>query len=364
MASQVSNFTLLSEEMMERLQSGGDADAPVCEVVKFNYCPDCNIVMTSMNSNYECLQCGLQCHIDGEVKDCIEDNVTNLKMASGRKVYNIASDYSRAQKKSILDQLINNNSAYAGPKIPRDVLVMAANDYNELQKLNFDKLDDDGNVCGESKFVKRGNIKNEILGALVYYECIRAGIARRKKDIAMFMQLQNNGISRGEDILRKLHNEKKIKLPINMETKDAFIARYLEALGIDDKPHYRDFIADLINVSVEKKVGMNSVMSSKVVGTIWILIERERLTIDAQTIQDKCDGIKKNTWLRYTKVIKENLLKFIGVFDKHNIDHGLRGRVMKREVLPALAVTVPAAAAPVINTVLAPAPAIVADPVA
>jgi hypothetical protein len=255
-------------------------------------------------------------------------------MASGRRVYSVGSDYSRAQRKSILDQLVNNNSAYAGPKIPHDVLVKSATKYNEIQKLRFDIENELGEVAETKGFVKRGNIKNEILGALVFFMCIDAGVSRKKKDIAIFMQLPTNGISRGEDILRVLHNKGKIKIPLNNETSEHYVDRYLEALGYmpdnENYERYKDFIMDLVTASRKKKVGMNSIMSSKIVGGIWILAQREKLTIDANTIQDKCDGIKKNTWMRYTNQIMENITKFIDVFDMYNIDHGLRGRVVKR----------------------------------
>lgn len=323
-------FELLSEDAIERLLSGDVAD----DTVKFNYCPDCNVVMNCLNSNYECAKCGYLRHLDGDIKDCIEDGATNLKMASGRRVYNMASDYSRAQRKSILDQLMNNNSAYSGPKIPHDVLVKSAATYNEIQKLRFDIEEEDGTVSATKGFVKRGNIKNEILGALVYFMCIEAHIARKKKDIAIFMQLPTNGISRGEDILRALHNKDKIKIPLNTETSEHYIDRYLESLGYmpdnENYERYKDFVMDLVAKSIEKKIGMNSIMSSKIVGALWILVQKEKLKIEANTIQDKCDGIKKNTWMRFTKAVTDNITKFIEVFDNYNIDHGLRGRVVKR----------------------------------
>jgi hypothetical protein len=329
------DFTLLSDEMMDRLRDMSSGCSHPENIVEFNMCPECRTAMNSIGGGYECASCGLTLHIDGDVKDCDEESVSNLKMMSGRKVYNISSDYSRTQKKSILEQLLSKNQAYNGPKIPKDVLMRAAVGYNEIQKkVVLDELDEDGNVCKQKKFVKRGNIKDEILGAFVYFECIRAKITRKKKDIAVFMQLQNNGISRGEDILRSLANRGEINLPINNETRESFIDRYLEALNIESDRN-RDFINDLVTASIEKKIGMNSVMSSKIVGALWILVVKDKLKITPEQIQDKCDNIKKNTWLRFSNAILANIIKFIGVFEKHRVDHGLHGKIIKKTTLPA-----------------------------
>jgi len=319
-------FTLVSQDYIEQLE-----DEAIDANVLFNYCPDCNQAMMASGHNYDCAVCGYTLRIDGEIRDCVEDGVTNIKVAYGRKVHNLSSDYSKAQRKSILDLLINLNSQYQSPQIPRDVLTATANDYNEIQKLTLEETDDEGEVTVK-KVVKRGNIKHEILGALLHYECIRANIARKKKDIAVFMQLQNNGFSRGEDFLRELHNKGKIShlnLPINTETKSSFVDRYLESLGIETDRN-RDFILELVDKSIEMKIGLNSVMTSKVVGALWILIIKTGMKVEASSLQDKCDNIKKNTWMRFTNAVLENITKFVGVFERHGVPHGIKGKIVKR----------------------------------
>ena len=84
--------------------------------------------------------------------------------------------------------------------------------YNDIQKLDIQVFGDNGEVLKTKKFVKRGSIKDETLGACLHFTCILAELPRRKKDIAEFMKLQTNGISNGISNLRELHQEGKINI--------------------------------------------------------------------------------------------------------------------------------------------------------
>jgi transcription initiation factor TFIIIB Brf1 subunit/transcription initiation factor TFIIB len=129
--------------------------------------------------------------------------------------------------------------------------------------------------------VRRGNIKDEVLAGLIYFECIRASIVRKKKDIALFMKLPTNGFSRGEDILRNLQAEGKIDIPVDEEPIEGFVDRYLEELNLDN-PNYIKFIVELVDESERRKIGMNSQLSSKAVGALWIIITQCGLNISSQ----------------------------------------------------------------------------------
>jgi hypothetical protein len=113
------------------------------------------------------------------------------------------------------------------------------------------------------------------------------------------------------------------------------VERYLEVLGIDNERYYA-FILALIDRAIKKNIGMSSVMSSKIVGAIWILVQREKLPIDANMIQDRCDNIKKNTWTRFSDAITNNILKFYDIFAEHKIETGIKGRVVRRSEIEGL----------------------------
>jgi len=303
----------------------------------FNYCSECNIAMDTTNSGYECSKCGIKREIVGNVKDCNEDStgILRTRKAGQSSFYNITPDYAKTQKKVIIDQLNKLNYMYKGPEIPKDILSSVATIYNDIQKIIVIKEEEDEKkITGNKKFVRRGNIKNEVIGALIKYECIRAGVPRKNKSICEFMKLAC-GISRGEDILRNLHLDGKIDIPINKDPGSTYTERYMETLGIDSK-NYRNFVNNLVAMSIKKKIGMNSIMTSKIVGAIWILIIHEKINITSKQLETATENIRKNTWCRYSKVIEANLLKFIDVFNKWNVDHGIRGTLIKYKDLNKL----------------------------
>lgn len=338
------DFQLVDPRVFEQITSGYDYEYINGQrgAHDFNYCNDCKVAMNNTNEGYECPECHIVVKMIGEMKDCSEENSSMLKISVGgnRSVYNSVHNYSKIQFKAILDQLMSLNEEYKdGPKFPKNILIATANFYNDIQKLYVDKIDENGEICGQKKFVRRSNIKDEILGYCLYCECINGGVPRRKKDISVFMKLQSNGISRGEKIMRILHNEGKINLPLNIDFEDDYIERYLESLGIintenmtEQEIKYCGFVRELVNESERKKVGMSSVISSKIVGAIWILISHTKMQIDTNTVEECCDKIRKNTFMRFAKTVEEprNLVKFIDIFNKYEVPHGIKGRIVKR----------------------------------
>jgi len=317
----MAGFELIGEDALDRLHNDPDLE------VKFNYCARCRIAMDSIHGSYECSRCGYIERLDGEIRDCIEDGSTNLKMSTGRLVYNMTSDYGKTQRKVLLEQLMQNNADFSGDKIPHDVLVKAVEKYNEIQR--SDQLD---------KFVKRGNIKDEILAALVHFMCIDARITRKKADIARFMKLRSAGFSRGEDTLRGLRAIGIIQINLNSESAEHFLSRYLEALGITpettrDAHRCKEFTLKLGDATRRVHIGLTSTLPSQVVGTLWVFIQHggvADVVIDIAKMQSMCDGVKRNTWMRFYNAIMERKLQFIDLFDRYGVDHGMRGRLVRR----------------------------------
>jgi ribosomal protein S27AE len=343
-------YQLIDSSTFDKFGDFGNVDEIIKTVeqnqidTKFNYCPECNIPMSPSSEGYECSKCHIVEQILGEVKDCSQESSGVIKMCykSGNKsTFTSVPDNSKSQKKQIQDQLYKLNEVYQGHKIPKNILESAADGYNGIQRLIIDKYDSMGQLCGQKKFVKRGNIKNETLGAWLYYSCVNAGLSRKKKDVADFMQLPSNGISRGDDILRTLHNEGKITIPIHAEPSADFAYRYLDALGlikmVDDTDEitkqskdYCGFIEELVRVSENKKIATNSVHSSKIVGAIWVIVCHQKLPFTTVQIEEACDKIRKNTFTRFSKEIESNILKFIDVFIKYGIDHGIKNKIIKK----------------------------------
>jgi len=293
---------------------------PVVVDIACGICVECKIPMNLIASDYNCPTCGLVQENSAPNATRDVNGNTSVKISvGGRKgrVYNVTTDYSKTQKKQVLDLLIHNNNMYTGFKFSRDILTKVATAYNSVQKSSTSVQMPDGKITLK-KFVRRGNIKGEILAALVYYECIRAGATRKKKDIALMMRLPSGGFSSGETILRMLYHQGKIDIPIDSHPVEDYLDRYLEALNIENTT-YREFILEIVNHSISIHLGLNSQISSKIVGVLWIVISHCGLNISAAALEQAADGIKKSTFTRFSKIIESNSTMFIHIYQKHGV---------------------------------------------
>jgi hypothetical protein len=286
-----------------------------------NCCPECSIIMTLSGIEYQCPECGFvrTYHPDS----CIDhdDVVSNsIRIGTGMnkgRFYNITADYAKTQMKFILNQLIQNSNNYKGKAFPMNVLRAAAEKYNTIQKIITEStFDTDGNEIGKKKFVRRGNIKDEVLAGLIYFEGIRENLVRKKKDISEFMKLPNAGFSRGEDILRNIEAEGKIDLPVDEEPMAGFIDRYLESLDLPEDL-YKDFIIEIVEESEKRKLAMSSQISSKIVGVIWFIIVKCKLPITTQELEVATDNTKTNTFIKFYKILNARINIFEPIMKKY-----------------------------------------------
>lgn len=308
----------------------------ITEEIPHNYCPDCKIPMNIIALEYQCELCG-RCiiKVENTSKDDLSTSRIHISTGSSRgKFYNPITDYSKTQKKSLIDQFSKLQAEYVDVHrdyiaIPTRVIDSVCDIYNTIQKKAMQR--DDGTMIivdpneAESdapsaeckKFVRRGTIKDEILAALIYIQCQNEGMSRKKKDIAAFMKLSTQGFSRGEDILRNLKAQGVIDLAMDGEQGSGYIERYLTTLNIDLK--YTDFINDVVSVSESNHICMTSQTGSKVVGTIWILIKLLKLKITAKQLESATDNTKKNTFDKFSKCIESSMGTFSPVFKKYNL---------------------------------------------
>jgi transcription initiation factor TFIIIB Brf1 subunit/transcription initiation factor TFIIB len=294
-------------------------------VTKHNYCPDCpNIAMETNGNEYQCPQCGqtrsdIEC--DKDHNDTVNSSIRRTTGSNKGKYYTINGDYAKTQHKSIYDQLLQNQRTWTGTAFPNDVLNAVADQYNQLQKVITEDInDDEGKTIGKKKFVRRGNIKDEVLAALIYYECVRKKIVRKKNDIAGFMKLHTQGWSKGDEILRELAALGKIDLLLDEEPIIGFVEQYMETLNLDN-PSYNKFIIELVEKSEELKIGMKSHLPSKIVGSIWILIEKLGLKITQSQLETSCNNCKKNTFMKFRDIVINNMGAFAPVFVANNIPY-------------------------------------------
>lgn len=291
----------------------------------YNFCPDCRLPMCLDLAEYQCKECGLTMKSEsGEIGNKIFEDIGNacIRITTGTnrgRFYNTPGDYSKTQRKVIAEQLARKAKEYIGPAFSQDVLAAATTQYNYIQRFITEEDYDANGAAIAKKFVHRSNYKDEVLAGLIYFEGIRVGIFRKKKDISTFMKLTTNGFARGEDVLRNLHAEGKIDLPVDREdTVEGFLDRYLEALNIESTRH-SGFVIDIITEAERRKLGVGSQLSSKIVGALWILITKLKLNITAKALEDATDNTRKNTFMKFHKIICDNYPTFHAIFVKHGV---------------------------------------------
>ncbi len=288
-----------------------------------NYCSDCQLPMELAGCEYSCPECGLTKFNEPSTNknDVAPATIRVSTGASRGRYYNVAGDYTKAQRAVIYKQLTNQATLtqYKGPAIPTNVLNSVATKYNILQKtVTEDELDECGIACGKKKFVRRSSNKDEILAALIYFECNIKNVVRKKGDVAMFMGLQSRGFSRGEELLRDLKDEGKIDFDLAEESTRSFVEKYMEALNLEN-PKYNQFVIDLVEESDKRMIGMGSQLSSKIVGAIWIVIVKCKLAISDTMLEKAADNTKKNTFIKFYNIVLERINIFAHIFSKHGI---------------------------------------------
>lgn len=277
---------MLDTELFEALIEAGSAD--ITTKVQHNCCPTCNIPLDyTRDDEYICKVCGR-----------IEDADTTLGQfehrTGSKKYFSSTSDYSRIQRKGIIDQLETLNNKYTGTKITRDVFAAVAMMYGDVQRISSE----DG-----ARFVKRGNNKDEILAAILYYELKRVKIPRKRRDITLFMNLKSGGFSSGDDILRKMHSMGKLDIIVDDEI-EPFIDRYLETLSINT-PENAKFVADIVNRSEQLKLCMQSQLNSKIVGAIYLLVKHKAYDKSITDIEAATDNCKRTTFNKFAKAVEK-----------------------------------------------------------
>lgn len=274
-----------------------------------NHCPDCAIPMEIAGVNYNCPQCGLSV-VNETLGDAADtDDIGPVRINTGsRSIYNVGGSSSAMQRRAISAYLYALERV-SPVRIPKNILESVINQYNSIQKAT------EGT---KRKFVRRSDIKKEILAAMIYSECRTAGVPLKKQEISTFMKLKSCGFSIGDDILRDLAAEGLVKVIDDEEPIAAYAGRYLETLNIEDE-RYLQFVVDIVQMSETMKLCMSSQISSKVAGAIYLLSMKAELGVSAEQLEVATSGTKKNTFCKFYKAVCANLVDFEAAFVTHGI---------------------------------------------
>ena len=290
-----------------------------------------------MDSIYECPACEQQYDHQISVAETNNTDEVQIRDAQGRmhKSRTRSSDYRTIQIQTNRAHLILLNDAWATmtgrPKIHDEVLDEAAKMYSNIQMQYY-------NLRGK-KFVRRGNIKDQILAFLVYRILKRKRIGIQRADIAKIFELDITGFSTGETQVNELN--KALDLDLVHNTKEEIMdlsLRYLAALDLASENPGQIYtqknlqlVVDIIVRAEVIKCGMHCYLYSRVAGAVFMLTNELGIKFRNKIIEAACDSCKKNTFDRFRKIVQKNGKYFADIFD--NFHNGTGSEPEKADVI-------------------------------
>ena len=289
------------------------------EDIEYKICPNCNVQMHyKVTHEYICEECGLS---KGNIASSDEYNI-----ASGNS-YNTLNNSSTPLKcigsNSFKYQcLLRNNSSYA--------VIQDNNIKNTLFGLNYNCTDinipknilrsvsEQYKLIRKSNNIYRGQILRGILASLTYYECLKEKLTHKPKEIAAWINIDSINLSKGDKILRTLHEEGIIQLDLdNIEITKNFIYSYSMRLDIDKV--YLPFLYELLDaVNDLKIVNPNSKSSTKAISLLYLLIVCKKMPMTQEQLNKEFE-ISTTTFKSVTNLILKNVEMVSTIFDKYNI---------------------------------------------
>ena len=162
--------------------------------------------------------------------------------------------------------------------------------------------------------VKRSETKRNIMAACYYISCVEhLKYTPSIHDVAKCMNLKIKGFSEGLNYLRSID----IDVDINI-TKPEIMTLFTHLNLEDDKyEKLRIAVNSIIEISINKHIGIRSIIKSKVAGATFVVLSRAGIKIDNEISEF---GVKKNTMMQFVKIINLYHSYFIECYINANIN--------------------------------------------
>ena len=300
-------------------------DIYACEKkINISKCLECNMYYIISETQLECPECHKIIPIQKIIKD---ENSKDVYSGRMRIVGYNASKYQSNMDKSISSKTpnqfvymiytkllckLNEKHKHRGYKpIEQNILYTTATIYVEIQQV----------------MTQRRISKRKILAALIKNECILNNSIRTDQEILTFMHLNTKGISEGDIYIKKIHEDGLVDINID-EIKIVpyviTIFNQLEVskeLNIENTIHiecYQHAVIDIINKALKEHIGYKSVLRSKVITTVYIVLRRADFNIELSTVLTKCK-IQLNTVNNFIKELKIKHDRFTDIYKKYGL---------------------------------------------
>ena len=292
--------------------------------IKTNYknCTDCDIECVIEGNTMVCPQCGIEKATDADNNNNYSSSYSTNHNTSdnsfisfkftgkGSNMYHksflkTCANYSKYSNNNTARELENLVYQYEGNKIPKDVIALSAEMFNEIRSTGK---------------VFRGDSKKGVVVACVYYACRIKKITKTPRYLCSLTRTPDKYLSQGERILQDLIERNVISIPTLGDPKLDYVSQYFEALKIPSI--YEPFVLDLLKRSQHKSLHIirDSRDTTKCAGTVYMLCQRVRELhhITKDDIEQKC-GVSFTTFNRYFCLLMDNHIKLKKVFVRHKI---------------------------------------------
>jgi hypothetical protein len=153
----------------------------------------------------------------------------------------------------------------------------------------------------KQQYVKRSQNKKVIMAACFYQACLALGYSPSKIEISEFLQVQNKGITKGINFLRKMVADGKMEIDINADPCYPEIITIFALVKFEGEKYNNLYAAvyEIVQICIQNNIGTNSILRSKVAGAAFTVLSRSQYSIPIDAFCKQIH-IRKNTIETFT----------------------------------------------------------------
>lgn len=146
----------------------------------------------------------------------------------------------------------------------------------------------------------RGDKRDGLIAACLFYSCSLHKVNRSKKEIAQIFEIEESDVTRGCKLFFKLMN-KKICLTSNVMTHSDFIARFCSNLGLHEK--VQEKVRDIADKAYKLGIVQNNTPPTIAAACIFFVSTIYSLNLSKKLISQQCGTSQVTITKTYNKLI-------------------------------------------------------------
>jgi len=273
-------------------------------------CECCHNIMKSDGDRLTC-DCGftkIGNYDYGDKKNIYFDIIKGGKVRS----INLVNNNETQLKENVIHLLTNYNEEYfkqyGNYVLTTEIIKTVANIYYHDIQTYYKSLSDE-------KKTFRIKQKNIILCSLIYHVARNLNYPRDRKDITDMFKMKKPNYSVGDEIITNLVEKGVVKLVLDVDNTIQLIEKRMMILGINC--NYASLIYDILMKMKTLKVQMHKKSDTRIVGSIWSVIDHYKMGYNMQTFEKHMDR-KHTSFKSFSDYIKNNPNHFNSIFARYD----------------------------------------------